>query len=122
MSYNEKSKANLKPFNKGYDSRRQNGRKKDSLNRRTIIKSLLNDDLPPDMIFSPATKERVRGMNGKSYLEAITMTLINQSLDGDHQASNILLRELRKIDEEDPSTPYSERKEIKILVINPDDK
>ena len=120
MNYNEKSKANLVPFEKGYDPRRQIGRKKGSLNRRTIIKSLLNDDLSPDMIFSLPTRERIHCMSGKSYLEAITMTLINQSLDGNHQASNILLRELRKIDEEEPRMPFGEMRKIEIVVVDPE--
>lgn len=121
MAYNNKSKENLIPFKKGFDSRRQVGRKVGSLNRCTVIKTLLNNNISPDMIFSPTTKERLRGMSDRSYLEAITMTLINQSLDGSHQAANILLRELRKIDEEEPSAMFNGANEIKIVVVNPDE-
>lgn len=37
--------ANLKPFKKGFDSRRQNGRKSGSKNTSTLVKKFLEQDL-----------------------------------------------------------------------------
>lgn len=119
MAYNEKSKENLVPFRRGNDPRRQRGRKKGSLNQGTVIKQLLAEEISPDLIFSPATRERLENMNGKTYLEAITMTLINQGLNGDSQASNILMRELRKTEDKEPKTMSAqEKQDIRITVVD----
>ena len=119
MPYNEKSRANLIPFKNGEDRRRQIGRKKGSLNQRTVIKTILSEPMSPNMIFSPATRERLYNMRDKTYLEAITMTLVNQSLNGNHQASNILLRELRKAEEAEPKkSEIDEMRDIRITVVD----
>ncbi len=119
MAYNSKSLDNLVPFRKGEDSRRQQGRKKGSLNRRTVIKQLLSDQITPELIFSQDTRERLKGMGDKTYLEALTMTLINQGLNGDSQASNILLRELRKLEDEEPKGAFfQDTTDLQITVIS----
>ena len=111
---------NLVPFKKGEDYRRQVGRKKGSLNTRTIIKTLLNENATPDVIFSDETRERFKNMKDKTLLEVITLTLINQSLGGNTQASNIIFRELRKIEEKEPNPEgfFGDHQEMKITVVN----
>ena len=110
---------NLVPFRKGEDSRRQVGRKKGSLNMKTVMKTLLNEQATPDYIFSSGARERFRGMGDKTLLEAIALTLVNQSLCGNTQASNIILRELRKIEEKEPSSEFSRGiQDLIITVVN----
>lgn len=101
MSYNEKSRENLVPFRKGEDSRRMKGRRKGSINQASLIKQMLSENMDPDMIFSATVRGRFKNITGKTYMSAVTTTLINQSLEGNTQATNLLLRELRKYEEKE---------------------
>ena len=86
---------------------------------KTVIKTLLNEQATPDYIFSSGARERFRDMGDKTLLEAIALTLVNQSLCGNTQASNIILRELRKIEEKEPNSEFSRGiQDIKITVVN----
>ena len=119
MSYNEKSRENLVPFRKGEDDRRMRGRRKGSLNQTSMIKRMLSENIAPEMIFSPTTRDRFKNARNSTYMKALTLTLINQGLNGDTQASNILLRELRKSEEKEPRAILSDAPpKIEIVAIN----
>lgn len=114
---NQRSLENLKPFTGKNDPRRQNGRKKGQVNRATVIKRLLAEDIDPRLIFSPTTRERAGKMRGRSYLEAITYTLMNQALNGEAQAANILYRELRDVEKQDRRMSM-EQEPLEITIVN----
>lgn len=99
---NENSLKNLKPFTGRNDPRRQNGRKKGQINRATVIRGLLQQEVDLNEIFTLAGREVAGRMRGKTYLECITLALMNRSLAGDTQASNIIFRELRDIEKNHP--------------------
>lgn len=118
---NQRSLDNLKPFTGADDPRRQNGRKKGSVNRRTVIRELLSSEVEPNLLFNKETQARFKDMKNKSYLEAVTLTLLNQALNGEAQASNILLRELRDI-ERGEVTSFVEQPNIEITVVKSRDE
>lgn len=119
MSYNEKSRENLVPFRKGEDSRRMRGRRKGSRNQTNIIKQMLSEGIDSNMLFSPSTREKFGGVKDITYMKALTLALINQGLDGDTQASNILFRELRKTEEKESKTFLpDEPMQIKIVTVS----
>lgn len=98
----DKSIANLKPFTGVDDPRRQNGRKKGQINRRTAIRNLLAQEVDPRFILSEKAQGRAKNLKGSTYLEAILYTLANQAIGEDTRASDLLLRELRQVDKENP--------------------
>ena len=119
MSYNERSRENLVPFRKGEDSRRMKGRRKGSLNQISIIKRMLDEEINPDMIFSADIRNRFDNITGKTYMSAIATTLINQSLEGNTQATNLLLRELRKYEEKETGQKFQDKpSQIQFVTIN----
>ncbi|MBQ1387361.1 hypothetical protein IIY68_01015 [Candidatus Saccharibacteria bacterium] len=121
MAYNEKSRENLKPFTGPNDPRRQNGRKKGQINRKTAIRNLLNQEIDPRFLINDKARERLKELKGKTCLEAILYTLTNQALGENTRASDIILRELRHIEREDPpSVPF--RRDIQISVVNSDEE
>ena len=121
MAYNEKSRENLKPFTGPNDPRRQNGRKKGQINRKTAICNLLNQEIDPRFLINDKARERLRELKGKTCLEAILYTLTNQALGENTRASDIILRELRHIEKEDPPfAPF--RRDIQISVVNSDEE
>lgn len=121
MAYNEKSKRNLKPFTGANDPRRQNGRRKGQINRRTAIRSLLSQPVDPHLIIGEKAKENLTGLKDATYLDAILHTLANQALNNDTRASDIFLRELRHIEKEEPSEPLF-RQGFKIEVVQSRDE
>ena len=102
MAYNDKSKQNLKPFTGAGDPRRQNGRKKGQINRRTAIRNLLTQEVDPRFLLDDKARGRAENLKGSTYLEAIIYTLTNQALGEETRASDLLLRELRQVDKENP--------------------
>lgn len=121
MAYNEKSRENLKPFTGPNDPRRQNRRKKGQINRKTAICNLLNQEIDPRFLINDKARERLKELKGKTCLEAILYTLTNQALGENTRASDIILRELRHIEKEDPPfAPF--RRDIQISVVNSDEE
>lgn len=118
MPYNEKSRKNLKPFSGADDPRRRNGRKQGQLNRATIIRNFLSQELDPQFLIGYRAKEGAENLKGKTYLEAVLYTLANQALEKNTRASDILLRELRHIDKENPlQSPFYSSRCFKIEVV-----
>ena len=113
-----KQLTNLKPFIGGDDPRRQNGRKKGQINRKTAIKKLLEQEIDPKMLIVSNNGEFLEDLKDKTYIEAIIYTLINQAINKDVRASDLLLRELRYIDDKYPSNLAFNR-DIKIEIVNP---
>lgn len=112
-----KQLANLKPFTGVDDPRRQNGRKKGQINRKTAIRKLLEQEIDPKLLLGSGDGEFLSGLKDKTYLEAIIFTLINQAINKDTRASDLLLRELRYVDDNDPAeSPFN--RDIKIEVVN----
>jgi hypothetical protein len=124
MEYQNRT-PNLKPFKKGYDSRRQVGRKKGSINRKTAIKDILASDLELDMMFLPNARAAAEQLGGdKSVIEAITYSLVNQAMGGNPQAAHILLREKRHIEDKEPdeNSFFASREPITFEVVYTDEE
>lgn len=121
MPYQEKSKLNLKPFTGANDPRRQNGRKKGQINRRTVIRELLTREIDPSLLLGESTRGWANNLSNRSYLEAVIYTLANQAIGGDTRASDLLLRELRYVDKENPPD-YPLNRDIKISVVQSSDE
>lgn len=118
---NNKSMSNLKPFTGTNDPRRQNGRKKGQINRRTVIRNLLEQEINPRLLLNEKAQERAKNLTDTTYLEAILYTLANQAIGGDTRASDLLLRELRYIDHENPPEPIF-KQGMKIEVVQSRDE
>ncbi|MDR0590977.1 MAG: hypothetical protein LBG75_00165 [Candidatus Nomurabacteria bacterium] len=111
---------NLKPFSKGYDSRRQRGRKKGSVNRKTVIQRILTGDIDPNMLLGSSAKRICEQIGNKSYLEALYFALLNLAMNGDAKAANTLLKELADAENKDPTDFYTDN-EIRIVVVEDKD-
>ena len=123
MAYNEKSRENLRPFGGANDPRRQNGRKKGQINRKTAIRNLLSQEVDPRFLLDDKAKGRAEKLKGKTYFEAILYTLTNQALGEDTRASDVILRELRHVDKEDPEqSPFYQGGRFQIEVVHSDDE
>jgi len=83
---------NLKPFQPGFDSRRQNGRKEGSKNTSTIIKGLLETEL--DDIKSKKVRKLVEQYESRNIKEAIIYAMIERSLNGGLKATEFLFKYL----------------------------
>lgn len=118
---NNKSMANLKPFTGADDPRRQNGRKKGQINRRTAIRNLLSQEIDPRLLLDDKAKEKAESLKGRTYFEAILHTLANQAISEDTRASDLLLRELRHVEQEDP-VEQPLRQGVKIEVVQSRDE
>ncbi len=108
---------NLKPFKKGYDERRQIGRKAGSKNISTIVNELLTKDL--DDFSSEKIKKMIIKYDSRTVRDAILIKTIEQSLKGDLKSSQWLFSYL-DLDEAN-RTPQSffSQKELKIKIIEP---
>lgn len=115
----QNSLNNLKPFTGANDPRRQNGRQKGQVNRKTAIKNLLNSPIDPKMILNPSTREKLNkyGLKDKTYLEVIAYVLANQAINGEIQASRILLNELHIIEEKEPPESFQQQ-ELRIITVS----
>lgn len=123
MSVNPKSLRNLRPYQKGvYSPTRQVGRKKGSINRKTLVKQLMESKLDPEQLFSVNAREIGKKAKGKTVYEAILMALVNGALNLDVKSANTLLRLIDKIDtEEESKSTWDRRNKIEITIINPED-
>lgn len=110
---------NLKPFQKGDDPRRQNGRKPGSKNISTLIKELLDSDL--ENISDSEIKKSIQKTNSRTAKEAIIHAVIKKSLDGDLKSTEWLCSYL---DEASPQKQagFFDSKEIEIHIIDPKPK
>lgn len=108
---------NLIPFHKGYDSRRQNGRKAGSKNVSTVVKELL--DLEPSEITNDKIKSLVKKQNARSVKEAILSVAIIKSLNGDIRTTQWLFSYL-DLAENINQLGLFNGGEIQITVVNPE--
>lgn len=108
---------NLRPFKKGYDERRQIGRKLGSKNISTVVNELLTKDL--DDFSSEKIKNLILKYNSRTVRDAILIKTIEQSLKGDLKASQWLFSYLDLDEANQSSQGFFNQKELKIKIIEP---
>lgn len=108
---------NLIPFQKGYDSRRQNGRKKGSKNVSTIIKDLLETDFKK--IKNSSLKSKIEKQNSKTAKEAIISVIIQKALSGDIKSVEWLFS---RIERNEPEANNFFNSPIEITIVDPKNK
>lgn len=121
MSYNPKSLKNLKPYKKGeFSKSRQVGRKMGSVNRKTLVKQLMESELDPSQLLGETALRIGERAKGKTVYEAILMSLVNGALNLDVKSANALLKLIDKIDTEESRKPAWETdNRIEIEIVNP---
>ena len=124
MPYNPKSLENLKPYRKGESSEfRQVGRKRGSINRKTLVKQLMESKLDSNQLLGKTAIELGNKAKGKTVYEAILISLVNGALNFDVKSANTLLKLIDKIDTEESKKPIWETdNRIEIEIINPPDQ
>ena len=108
---------NLKPFQKGEDPRRQNGRKVGSKNVSTIVRNLLESDL--SKINSNSVKNLIEKQNYRTAKEAIVSVMIEKALEGDLKSVEWLFK---YIDQDDNLNQGFFEKPLAITIIDPKHK
>ena len=116
--YNKNMESkNLRPFKKGYDERRQIGRKLGSKNISTIVNELLAKDL--DDFASEKIKKLISKYNSRTVRDAILAKTIELSLQGDLKASQWLFSYLDLDEAKQSPQSFFNQKELKIKIIEP---
>ena len=108
---------NLVPFRKGFDERRQNGRKTGSKNISTIIDSILSQDITE--VKSPEIKALINRQKTRVVKEAIVSVMVKKALEGELKAAQWLVEMLPEEKEVDNS--YFNQP-IEIHIIDPKQK
>ena len=123
MAYNPKSLENLKPYRRGeYSPSRQIGRKKGSINRKTLLKQMMESKLDPNELLGDMAQRLGEKAKGKTVYEAIILALINGAMNLDVKSANTLIKLISKIDDEESHKPIWEKdNKIEIEIINPPD-
>ncbi len=112
------NQQNLQPFQKGYDSRRQNGRKKGSKNISTIIRDLLDTKL--ENITNEEIKDLVAKQNSRTIKEAIISVAIKNALKGDLKTSQWLVDKISVLEEpNEENLGFFDSKDITITIVDP---
>lgn len=106
---------NLKPFKPGFDSRRQVGRKKGSVNRRTAVRELLENELSPKELLDPKAKLYYEHLKGKTGMDVLIAALYNMAVAGDTRAATLLLNIKA---EDEPSSFYDEPPVFEFRVVD----
>ena len=104
---------NLKPFRKGFDERRQQGRKKGSINRKTAVKRLLEAPVSLELALDQTARTYCSELKDKTFLEVLNIALLNRSLAGDTRVATLLLNILADAEEGEPKPDM--RWEIEIV-------
>ena len=83
--------SNLKPFKKGYDPRRSNGRPKGSVNLSSVVRTLLNDETIADKIITnkPGWWD---SLTNKRMSEAIIVSIMLKAINGDVKSAEWLTK------------------------------
>ncbi|MDR0887420.1 MAG: hypothetical protein LBM97_01895 [Candidatus Nomurabacteria bacterium] len=117
---NQNSLNNLKPFTGRNDPRRQNGRKKGSLNYSTLIKNALEEEIDLNLLGDNISEKLKNAIRGKTLLEAVAVATAYRAVAYDNQASNLIFRERRHIAKTEPTGFYAEHeyKPIKFVVVD----
>ena len=95
---------NLKPFKTGYDERRQCGRKKGSINRKTAVKRLLEAPVDLNLALDQTARTYCQELRDKSFLEVLNIALLNRGLAGDTRAATLLLNTLADAEDTEPKS------------------
>lgn len=88
--------TNLKPFTGADDPRRQNGRKKGSKNVSTLVREMLNREIDFRLPIDESFKDIASNNASTTYMEAIVMSMIIKSLNGDVRATTWLSDQFTK--------------------------
>lgn len=94
--------SQLKPFQQGFDPRRQRGRKKGSVNRKTAVRKLLEANVDMNLVVDQQAREYCEKLKDKTFLEAVSVALLNKALTGETKSANILLNTLAETEPEKP--------------------
>lgn len=105
--------SQLKPFKHGYDPRRQRGRKRGSINRKTAVRKLLEAPADLNLALDQTARTYCSELKDKTFLEVLNIALLNRSLAGDTRAASLLLNTLADAEESDPKPDM--RWEIEIV-------
>lgn len=108
------NETNLIPFQKGYDPKRQNGRKKGSKNISTLVQNLLETDL--EKIKSSSVKKLIQNHGSANAKEAIILAMTQKALNGDIKATEWLFKFLEEKEVKEESFFNGD---IKIEIIDP---
>ncbi len=101
MPYNANSMSNLQPFTGKDDSRRQNGRKTGSKNIKTIARELLEGEVDLSLPINESMREYLTKNSGYSCLEAITLAMIIQAINGNTKAASLLFERSDQLPDKD---------------------
>ena len=107
-------KDNLMPFKKGFDERRQNGRKKGSKNISTLVRALLETN--SEKLKSDSVKKLIQAHGSRTAKEAIILAVMQKALSGDIKATEWLFNYL---DQQENSEGSFFNGDIKIEIIDP---
>lgn len=108
---------NLVPFQKGYDERRQNGRKRGSKNVSTIVKEILETDF--EEIKSESLKNLIQKQNCRTAKEAIISAITQRALDGDLKSTEWIFKYIER--DETKNKSFFEGP-LQITIIDPKNK
>ncbi len=106
---------NLKPFKKGYDPRRQNGRKKGSKNTATLVKSILETELSE--VKSEKMRELIEQYSSRDVREAIIYAMVEKSLSGSIKSTEWLFKYLDTEVARTDTTSFFNAPEIHFTVV-----
>lgn len=93
--------SNLQPFTGKDDSRRQNGRKTGSKNIKTIARELLEGEVDLSLPINESMREYLTKNSGYSCLEAITLAMIIQAINGNTKAASLLFERSDQLPDKD---------------------
>jgi len=110
---------NLVPFKKGFDPRRQNGRKVGSKNVSTIIKELLDSSL--EDIPNARIRKMLEKSGSKTIKEAIILGVLEKSLKGDMKSVEWIFSYNDREELKD-NPRFFDTNEIKITIVDPKHK
>lgn len=108
---------NLVPFKKGFDERRQVGRKTGSKNISTIIDDVLNQGITE--VKSPELKALINRQKSRTVKEAIVYAIVKNALSGELKSAQWLVEMLPE--EKEVENSYFNQP-IEIHIVNPDQK
>ena len=111
------SQSNLVPFQKGYDERRQNGRKRGSKNISTIVKEILETDF--ENIESESLKKLIQKQNYRTAKEAIVSVITQKALEGDLKSAEWIFK---YIDQDEAENRSFFEKPLQITIVDPKNK
>ena len=112
------NEQNLNPFQKGYDPRRQKGRKEGSRNTSTVVKDLLETDL--EYIKNSQIRKLVEKYDSRTIREAIIGSMVEKALDGNLKTVQWLFDYMDK-DDLLANSPFTANR-IVVEVVNPKNK